>query len=220
VPVSEDEFMTDSKKPSDTAILEVAARGIPLEGGSIDTDRIMPARYLRCVTFEGLERHVFEDDRASAGDPPHPFDQKRFQGAGVLVAGRNFGCGSSREHAPQGLLRWGIKAIVAESFAEIFFGNCVALGVPCVTLEAQAIRELQSLIEADPSVTVRVRLDDLKVLVGDSSGREEKSFTPSMPEGARESFVKGTWDATATLLAAPEEIDSVADSLPYFKAFV
>ncbi|MFN9238126.1 MAG: 3-isopropylmalate dehydratase small subunit, partial [Planctomyces sp.] len=111
-------------------IRSVSATAIPLLLDDIDTDRIIPARFLRCVTFDGLGEHAFEDDRRQ--DPHHPFDQPRFQKAGILLAGRNFGCGSSREHAPQSLMRWGIRAIIAESFAEIFFGNCNSLGIPAV----------------------------------------------------------------------------------------
>ena len=111
-------------------IEQVTGRVVPLPLDDIDTDRIIPARYLRCVTFDGLGEHSFEDDRKQ--DPNHPFDDARFQGASILLAGSNFGCGSSREHAPQALIRWGIKALIAESFAEIFFGNCTANGVPCV----------------------------------------------------------------------------------------
>ena len=116
---------------SDSQVTNVRGTAIPLLLDDIDTDRIIPARFLRCVTFDGLGEHAFEDDRQQ--DTGHPFNQDRFAGAGVLVAGRNFGCGSSREHAPQALMRWGVRAIVAESYAEIFFGNCTALGVPAVT---------------------------------------------------------------------------------------
>ena len=126
-------------------IRSVTARGIPLLLDDIDTDRIIPARYLRCVTFEGLGEHAFEDDRRQ--DPGHPFDQPQYKGAGVLLAGRNFGCGSSREHAPQSLMRWGIRAIVAESYAEIFFGNCNSLGIPAVRASREDLQKLAAVVE-------------------------------------------------------------------------
>src|SRR5262245_12787673 len=126
------------------AIVQVIGRALPLRGEDIDTDRIMPARFLRAVTFEGLERHVFEDDRKAAA---HPFDDPPYAGASVLLVNSNFGCGSSREHAPQGLQRWGINAVVGESFAEIFFGNSVMIGLPCVSASPEDVRMLQDLIE-------------------------------------------------------------------------
>ncbi len=126
----------------------VTGRGVPLVLDDIDTDRIIPARFLRCVTFDGLGEHAFEDDRRQ--DPAHPFSQPQFQGANILIAGRNFGCGSSREHAPQALVRWGIQAIIAESFAEIFFGNCTGLGVPCVQAARSDLNRLGAAITANP----------------------------------------------------------------------
>ena len=134
----------------------VSGTAVPLLLDDIDTDRIIPARYLRCVTFDGLGEHAFEDDRQQ--DSRHPFNDPRFQGSRVLVAGRNFGCGSSREHAPQSLLRWGVKAIVAESFAEIFFGNCTSLGIPCVCASRAYIDKLGAAIQADPKLVVTVDL--------------------------------------------------------------
>src|ERR671922_3121065 len=125
-----------------STITHVAGRGLPVRGNDIDTDRIMPARFLRAVSFEGLERHVFEDDRAA--DPSHPFNDARYSGASILVVNANFGCGSSREHAPQGLARFGIRAIVGESFSEIFLGNCSVLGVPCFTADHETIDKLQT----------------------------------------------------------------------------
>ncbi|HLU48221.1 MAG TPA: 3-isopropylmalate dehydratase small subunit [Planctomycetota bacterium] len=190
-------------------ISTISGRAVPVRGDDIDTDRIIPARFLRCVTFEGLGEHAFADDRKSTTGGPHPFDRPEFQGASVLVVNANFGCGSSREHAPQSLLRWGIRGIVGESFAEIFFGNCVALGVPCITLERSQVEALQKAIEADPAVEVTLDLESRTVRRGDVS------YAGAIPDGARRAFLTGTWDSTALLLAAPEEIDAVAQGLPY-----
>ena len=139
-----------------SVVKQIKGRVVPVRGADIDTDRIIPARYLRTVTFENLGEHAFEDDRVGGG---HPFDEARFQGAQILVANANFGCGSSREHAPQSLLRWGIKAFVAESFAEIFFGNCVALGLPCLKAAAADVQKLQAAVEAEPAQEVEIDLD-------------------------------------------------------------
>src|SRR4029077_1833461 len=146
-------------------IEQITGQGIPLVLDDIDTDRIIPARYLRCVTFEGLGEHVFEDDRKQL--PGHPFDNPKFQGASVLVVGRNFGCGSSREHAPQALMRWGVKAIVGESFAEIFFGNCVANGIPAVCVSPDDAKKLGESIAANPAQNVTVDLVNSTVQCGE-----------------------------------------------------
>ena len=133
-----------------TQIEQITGTGIPLVGNDIDTDRIIPARFLKCVTFDGLGEQVFADDRAAL-EGRHPFDQPQYQGATILVVNRNFGCGSSREHAPQAIARWGIKAVLGESFAEIFFGNCVAIGIPCLTATAEVVGQVQAALEADPN---------------------------------------------------------------------
>lgn len=192
-------------------------RAIPVRGDDIDTDRIIPARYLRCVTFEGIGEHAFEDDRkglAAAGEE-HPFDQARFQGAGILVANANFGCGSSREHAPQSLWRWGIQGLIGESFAEIFFGNCVALGIPCVTATRDEILALQTAIEASPESALTIDLVQRQASTSDGA----LQIPVDLPEGAREGFLKGTWDATSLLLAGADEVAAVAERLPYAKGF-
>ena len=134
-------------------ILTITGRGLPLRGGDLDTDRIMPARFLRAVTFEGLERHLFEDDRAA--DPSHPFNNPSYTGATILIVNNNFGCGSSREHAPQGLARYGIRAIVGESYSEIFLGNSAVLGIPCFTADQASIEALLSLVEREPRPGLR-----------------------------------------------------------------
>ena len=136
-------------------ITSVEGTALPLRGDDIDTDRIIPARYLRAITFEGMERHVFEDDRKASA---HPFDDPRFAGARILLVNGNFGCGSSREHAPQAIYRWGIRAIVGESFSDIFFGNSVAIGLPCVTAPRADLDALMALVDRRPRTTVRVDL--------------------------------------------------------------
>ena len=193
-----------------SAISQVAGRAVVVRGGDIDTDRIIPARYLRTVTFENLGEHVFEDDRA-AGD--HPFDQQRFQGASVLLSNANFGCGSSREHAPQALMRWGIKGFVGESFAEIFYGNCIAMGLPCVRVSAKDMGKLMDAVEADPAQEVSIDLEACKVRC--AAGE----FDADIADGPREQFVRGSWDSLGQLLDAGDEIDATARSLPYTNAF-
>ena len=193
-------------------IEQVTGRGIPLLLDDIDTDRIIPARFLRCVTFEGLGAHAFEDDRQQ--DPQHPFNNPRYQGANVLVAGRNFGCGSSREHAPQALMRWGVKAIVGESFAEIFFGNCTQNGIPCVTATPADLKLLAAAIEAHPQQEVTV----------DLAANEVRCGTIKVPgrlqAGARQSLMTGNWDFLAQLLEGEAAIRTTAQRIPYMTAFV
>ena len=189
----------------------IEGRAVPVRGHDIDTDRIIPARFLKCVVFEGLGEHAFEDDRR-LGKGVHPFDDPRFANARILVVNRNFGCGSSREHAPQAIMRWGrgIHAIVGESFAEIFFGNCVALGVPCVTAAEADVRALQDAVECDPSLAVVVDLPAMRVTAGGLS------FAVELPAGARQQLIEGTWDTTTELLAGRDAIARTAQALPYF----
>ena len=175
---------------------KISGRAVPLRGRDIDTDRIIPARFLKCVTFEGLETHAFEDDRQQLAERGvvHPFSNPRYAGARVLLVNGNFGCGSSREHAPQALQRWGIRAVVGESFSEIFFGNSVALGMPCLTVTAADAEALLSAVETDPQadVTVSVGAETVEV--------NGKKYPANLPDGAREAFTAGTWDATGQLL--------------------
>jgi 3-isopropylmalate/(R)-2-methylmalate dehydratase small subunit len=189
-------------------VLQVEGRAVPVRGNDIDTDRIIPARYLRCVTFEGLGEHAFEDDRRQLAGR-HPFDRPEFEGAAVLVVNANFGCGSSREHAPQSLQRWGIRGIVGESFAEIFFGNCVALGIPCLTLARAEVARLQDAVEKDPKLRVLVDVERRRVVAG------EETFAAGLPEAVRQAFVSGIWDSLGLLLERPEAVDAVAAALPY-----
>lgn len=196
---------------NDTRITDVTGRGITLVGDDIDTDQILPARYLKAITFEGMEAHVFADTRtaATARGEPHPFDAPRFAGGTVLVVNRNFGCGSSREHAPQGLRRFGIRAIIGESFGEIFAGNCVAVGMPCVQASAETIAWLQQLNESDPTAAFTLDLDAGTVTAG---GRV---FPVTLADGRRQQFLSGSWDATSVLLAAGPAIERTLDALPY-----
>jgi len=192
-------------------IERVTGTAIPLLLDDIDTDRIIPARFLRCVTFDGLGEHAFEDDRQQ--DPKHPFNDPRFKGAKILIAGRNFGCGSSREHAPQALQRWGIDAIVGESFAEIFFGNCTALGLPCVNAAAADAQALGDAILANPKLEVTVDLVNQKVTCDDNS------FAVTMLEGPRKALVTGEFDFLGQLLAGEPQIREKAAALPYMTNF-
>jgi 3-isopropylmalate/(R)-2-methylmalate dehydratase small subunit len=189
-------------------IKQITGTGIPLRGNDIDTDRIIPARFLKCVTFDGLGQQVFADDRAALnGD--HPFDQPQYQQASILVVNRNFGCGSSREHAPQAIARWGVKALLGESFAEIFFGNCVAIGIPCLTASGDIVTEVQNFLEIHPTADITLDLVAQKVIVG------QGSLTVSIPEGVRQAFLAGTWDACGQLVANAEAIAATATQLPY-----
>lgn len=192
-------------------IRQVAGRAIPLRGDNIDTDRIIPARFLRAITFEGLEQHLFEDDRTQLEEAGshHPTADPRYAGASILLVNANFGCGSSREHAPQAIRRSGIRAVVGESFSEIFFGNSVALGMPCVSAEAPAVAVLMQMAEQDPTAEMVVDLDRMRVSAGSSN------YPLTLPPGARESFLEGTWDATGLLLDRFEEVEAVAARLPY-----
>jgi 3-isopropylmalate/(R)-2-methylmalate dehydratase small subunit len=193
-------------------ILSVSGRGIPLRGNDIDTDRVMPARFLKVVSFDGLEKHVFEDDRRT-NRGQHPFGDMRYQDPSILVVNANFGCGSSREHAPQGLVRYGIRAIIGESFSEIFLGNSSVLGLPCFTADHDSIDRLQTLIESTPDVTI-----DASVETGAVSAGSLK-FTASMPAPLRDAFIQGKWDPTMMLLDKFDEVRSVGQRLPYVSGF-
>jgi 3-isopropylmalate/(R)-2-methylmalate dehydratase small subunit len=192
-------------------ITTISGTAVPLLLDDIDTDRIIPARYLRCVTFEGLGEHAFEDDRQQ--DPQHPFNNTAYAGATILIAGRNFGCGSSREHAPQSLMRWGIKAVVAESFAEIFFGNCTGLGIPCVTATRPDLANAAAAVIECPPATVRLDLENLTLSYGDLS------IPVTMPKSPHEALVSGQWDFLGQLLDNSNAIRERAASIPYLRGF-
>ncbi len=192
-------------------VTQVTGPGVPLLLDDIDTDRIIPARFLRCVTFDGIGEHAFEDDRQQ--DPSHPFNQPEYRNGKILVAGRNFGCGSSREHAPQSLMRWGIAAVVAESFAEIFFGNCTSLGIPAVMAKRADLEKLNATIKANPNAELTVDLVAMTVSVGDVQA------PVTMPDSARESLTTGQWDFLAQLLENVPAIEKTAARLPYVHSF-
>ena len=192
-------------------ISKITGRALPMRGNDIDTDRIIPARYLTAVTFDGLERHVFEDDRKSAGGPynRHPFDVSHFQGAAVLLVNANFGCGSSREHAPQALQRWGIQVVIGESFAEIFFGNSGMIGMPCVTASAADVAALMDLAEREPATEFAVDL------VAGSCRAGALTVPIGLPPKMLEAFTSGAWDTTGMLLDRFDEVQATAKRLPY-----
>jgi 3-isopropylmalate/(R)-2-methylmalate dehydratase small subunit len=198
-------------------IQKVSGRPIPLRGNDIDTDRIIPARYLKAVTFDGLGQAAFYDERfdAQGNSKGHILDDPRFQAKGTRVAivNKNFGCGSSREHAPQALLRWGIKALVGESFADIFFGNCVALGIPCVSASEADIAALLAAVESDPAHDLTVDLDALTATYRNST------YSVELPAGVRRQLLEGTWDGTRVLLDAGDRIRQTAERLPYVRGF-
>jgi 3-isopropylmalate/(R)-2-methylmalate dehydratase small subunit len=189
-------------------IQTITGKGIPLVGNDVDTDRIIPARFLKSITFDGLGDQVFIDDRTAA-QGQHPFDLTQYQNATVLVVNNNFGCGSSREHAPQAIARWGIRAIVGESFAEIFFGNCVMLGIPCVMAEATLLETIQQHLQAHPETVLTVDLETMQVKYGDHS------VTVRMGDGPRQTLLAGTWDACGQLLAGVTAIRETTEKLPY-----
>lgn len=196
-------------------IQRVRGSGLPLRGDNIDTDRIIPARFLRSISFEGLEHHLFEDDvrQAETAGATHAIGDPRFLRASVLVVNRNFGCGSSREHAPQAIRRRGVRAVVGESFSEIFFGNSVALGMPCPTAAIDHVAELQDFVERNPSSEITLDLERMTM----GFGGTERPIR--LPAAARESLLAGTWDATALLLDDFADVERTARGLPYIAGF-
>jgi 3-isopropylmalate/(R)-2-methylmalate dehydratase small subunit len=196
-------------------------RGVAVVGADIDTDRIIPARFLKCVTFDDLARGAFADDRselANAPAGPHPFDRAEHQEASVLVVNSNFGCGSSREHAPQALMRWGIRALIGESFAEIFFGNCLALGIPCLSAEPDTVRALQEAIAADPGAELLLDLEALEVEL-ESEFVGANRWRVHLDPGPHQMLVSGQWDGTGQLLANATALQATVARLPYLMGF-
>ena len=194
-------------------IEKVEGRGVFVPGNDIDTDRIIPARFMVCVTFEGLGQYAFYDERKNAdgSDKKHPLTDPRFKGATVLLSGANFGCGSSREHAPQSLWHYGFRAIIAESFAEIFFGNSTTIGIPCVCASNADIAKIASIVEADPAAEIAVDLQKMQI------GCKGFSCKCQMPENSRKALCDGTWDPIAELMDAEAQTAKLAATLPYMK---
>ena len=194
-------------------IAAVEGRALALQGEDIDTDRIIPARFLKCVSFDALGSQVFADDRAERPGK-HPFDRPEYQGARILVVNSNFGCGSSREHAPQALMRWGIRAVVGVSFAEIFFGNCLALGIPCATASSEMINAIQRAVLAAPEQNWCLDLSSMQL---ETSG---EVWPVAMDSGPREMLRSGRWDATSQLVENSEALKALITRLPYLNDFV
>ena len=195
-------------------ILKIAGAGVPVPGDDIDTDRIIPARFMKCVTFDGLGEFMVRDVRFNEDGSPkaHPLNEDRFKGATILVSGNNFGCGSSREHAPQAIYRYGIRAIIAEGFAEIFFGNSTTLGMPCVTVSHADRLALSGMIEADPSAQIEIDLEKKEIRAGG------KTFACDIREANRQGLVTGHWDPIADLMDGAAAVDETAARLPYMAA--
>jgi len=195
-------------------ITQVNGRALVLRGDDIDTDRIIPARFLKCVTFDGLGQQVFADDRIEL-QGAHPFDRPDHQGARLLLVNRNFGCGSSREHAPQALMRWGIRAVVGESFAEIFYGNCLALGIPCLTASHELMLAIQAAAAADPAAEFELEVASARL----RSSQPETSWQLELPAGPRQMLSTGQWDGTGQLVANGAALAATAARLPYLNNF-
>jgi 3-isopropylmalate/(R)-2-methylmalate dehydratase small subunit len=195
-------------------ITQVTGRAVYVPGDDIDTDRIIPARFMKCITFDGLGEFAFYDERKNedGSEKPFPLNDPRFFGASILLSGSNFGCGSSREHAPQALYRYGFRAVLAESFAEIFFGNSTTLGMPCAVMSREDIQALAGLVEADPALMITLDLLEGKVTAADVD------FKATLPPHAREALVAGKWDAIADLLDGLPQIRETAGKLSYFQA--
>ena len=194
-------------------ITHVSGRGVHVAGNDIDTDRIIPARFLKCVTFDGLGAGLFADDRKAAGAAGgvHPLDDPRFRGAAILLSGANFGCGSSREHAPQAIMKFGFRAVVAESYAEIYFGNATNLGLPCVSAARADIQRVAAAVAADPGLAVTVDLAAMKLRCGPAE------IPLTMRDSARDALVNGRWDAIGELLDGKAQVEALTARLPYLR---
>tara|TARA_A100001388_G_scaffold271351_1_gene250046 strand:- start:164 stop:778 length:615 start_codon:yes stop_codon:yes gene_type:complete len=201
--------MKNEFRPPTGKLLTIVGKPISLIGDDIDTDRIIPARFLKCVSFDNLGQSVFEDDRRNLKGS-HPFDLDKNKGASILIVNSNFGCGSSREHAPQALLRWGIRAIIGESFAEIFYGNCIAIGIPCFTLSKELIKNLQN-NKNQTNVILKINVNESTLKYGSIKLNLE------IKNSSKKMFLSGEWDATSTLLKNMNLIEKKINELPYAK---
>ncbi|ARS88638.1 3-isopropylmalate dehydratase small subunit [Natrarchaeobaculum aegyptiacum] len=195
-------------------VTEVSGSGIPIRGNDIDTDQIIPARFMKVVTFDGLGEFAFFDVRFDENDDPkdHPMNEDRFQDSSVMVVNNNFGCGSSREHAPQALMRWGIDALIGEGFAEIFAGNCLALGIPTVTADSETIEELQAWVDENPDGEIDIDVEAETVTYGG------QTIDVTVDDAQRKALVEGVWDTTALMKANAGEVAKLAEELPYVEA--
>ncbi len=193
-------------------INSIKGKCLVLRGNDIDTDRIIPARFLKCVNFQELGEQVFIDDRNELKGN-HPFDKEESKNAKILIVNDNFGCGSSREHAPQALMRWGIRGLIGQSFAEIFYGNCLALGIPCTTVSKKNIEEMQSIIQNNPLQEWDLNLSE-ELFKG-----KDGSWKIKINKGPLEMFLSGRWDATSQLIAQNEKLNKVRNNLPYLNNF-
>ncbi|MFP4483251.1 MAG: 3-isopropylmalate dehydratase small subunit [Spirochaetaceae bacterium] len=198
-----------------TKVVRVEGRGIPIRGNDVDTDRIIPARFMKVVTFDGLGEYAFYDQRydAEGNEKLHPFNDPRFQGANILLVNANFGCGSSREHAPQALARWGIEAVVGESFAEIFAGNCTAMGVPAVSIPHEDVEALIDRVEEYPETQIAIDVREGTIVA------EDLAFEFELSPASRSALIAGTWDSTSTLLSNLDQIRETAGRLPYMTGY-
>ena len=194
------------------AIHKVKGKCIYLKGNDIDTDRIIPARFLKCISFDDLGESVFADDRLEKHGF-HPFDQVQNQNSSILIVNKNFGCGSSREHAPQALMRWGIRAIIGQSFAEIFYGNCLSIGIPCAIIAESCIDSLTKEIEANPDLIFNLDINSQRIC------NVKQSWLLTIELGMKEMLLSGKWDATRTLLKEKDKIKLTKNSLPYINQF-
>ena len=196
-------------------ITSITGRAVSVPGNDIDTDRIIPARFMKCVTFDGLGEFLFHDvrnDPATGKTTNHPLNDPRFTGATILLSGANFGCGSSREHAPQAIQKYGFKAVVAESYAEIFFGNCVTLGIPCATASRTDIAKIAAAVEKDPTTEVVFDVANQEIRF---AGQSVKA---AVRDSARDALVNGRWDAIGELLDGLPQVKATAAKLPYLAA--
>lgn len=194
-------------------ITKVSGAAVYVPGNDIDTDRIIPARFMKCVTFDGLGEFLFHDVRkdADGNDRAHPLNEERFSSASILISNANFGCGSSREHAPQAIYRYGFRAVIAESFAEIFYGNCTTLGVPCAVATPDDVRALAAAIDADPTAEISIDVEARRV---SGAGLD---FPVHITDAAQDALTAGEWDPIAELQAGEGEVAERVSALGYTK---